>query len=104
MGWVACASTGWGVPEGRCRLEITGGVFIVWAVSTVQEIEAAIDRLSPREFFALIDRLREKHPDAWDRQIEQDSKSGALDFLGQEVDAEIVQKKARPTDELLDNR
>ena len=73
-------------------------------MSTVQEIEAAIAKLPPQDFLALCDRLRQKHPDAWDRQIEQDSAAGALDFLVQEVDAEIAQGKTRPTDELCDNR
>ncbi|HEY4302011.1 MAG TPA: hypothetical protein VGM73_14130 [Candidatus Didemnitutus sp.] len=73
-------------------------------MSTVQEIEAAIERLSPGEFLALVGRLRAKHAEAWDRQIEQDSASGTLDFLVREVDAEIAEGKTRPTDELCDNR
>ena len=37
----------------------------------------------------LVDRLRARHADAWDRQIEEDSASGALDFLLQEADADL---------------
>lgn len=73
-------------------------------MSTVQEIEAAIEKLSPDEFFALVGRLREKHPGAWDRQIAQDFAAGVLRFLVQEVDEEIAQGKTRPTDEFCDNR
>ena len=55
-------------------------------MSTVEEIEAAIEMLPPEKFLALVDRLRARHADAWDRQIERDSTSGALDFLLREVD------------------
>jgi hypothetical protein len=48
---------------------------------------------------ALVDRLREKHPDAWDRQIEEDSKAGALDFLVRELDDDISKGRVRPIDE-----
>jgi hypothetical protein len=65
-------------------------------VSTVQEIEAAIAKLSPKEFLELCDRLRAKHPDAWDRQIQQDSDAGALDFLVRELDEDIGRGRARP--------
>lgn len=68
-------------------------------VSTLQEIEAAIEKLSPGEFLTLVDRLRAKHPDAWERQIEQDSRAGALDFLVRELDEDIAQGRARPIDE-----
>lgn len=50
-------------------------------MSTVQEIEAAIEKLAPGDFFALVGRLRERHPDAWDRQIEEDANSGRLDRM-----------------------
>lgn len=72
---------------------------MVRGVSTLQEIEAAIDKLPPGEFLALVDRLREKHPDAWDRQIEEDSKAGALNFLVRELDDDIAKRRTRPIDE-----
>jgi hypothetical protein len=58
-------------------------------VSTVEEIESAIEKLPPEKFLALVDRLRARHADAWDRQIERDSASGALDFLLQKADADM---------------
>jgi hypothetical protein len=73
-------------------------------VSTVEEIEAAIEKLPPEKFLALVDRLRARQADAWDRQIENDTASGALDFLLQEADADIAHGKTRPTDELCDDR
>lgn len=73
-------------------------------MSTVQEIEAAIEKLPRAEFFALVERLRERHAAAWDRQIEDDASAGRLDFLVHETEAEISQGRARPMDELCDNR
>ena len=58
-------------------------------MSTVEEIEAAIEKLPREKFLTLVDRLRARHADAWDRQIEEDSASGALDFLQQEADADL---------------
>lgn len=75
---------------------------IVAAVSTVQEIEAAIAKLSPGEFLALVDRLRERHPEAWDRQIEQDATSGRLDALHSRLTAENKGKPTRPLEEIFD--
>lgn len=68
-------------------------------VSTLQEIEAAIEKLPPREFLALVDHLREKHPDAWDRQIAEDSDRGALDFLVRELDDDIAKGRVQPKNE-----
>ncbi len=73
-------------------------------VSSITEIEQAIARLSPRDFAQLgewFDALRNRE---WDRQLEADSASGALDFLLKEVDDDIAQGKTRPADELLDDR
>jgi len=73
-------------------------------MSSVAEIEQAIAKLSPGEFAELgqwFDDLRNRE---WDRQLEADSASGALDFLLKEVDEDIAQGKTRPADELLDDR
>ena len=73
-------------------------------MGSVAEIEQAIAKLSPREFAELgqwFDALRNRE---WDRQLEADSGSGALDFLLKEVDEDIAQGKTRPADELLDDR
>jgi hypothetical protein len=72
-------------------------------MSTVQEIEAAIERLPESEFLALVDRLRARHAEAWDRQIEDDVAAGRLDFLVQEAQAEFQKGKTKPLDEILGN-
>jgi hypothetical protein len=72
-------------------------------MSTVQEIEAAIQRLPDAEVLALVDRLRERHAEAWDRQIESDVNAGRLDFLVQEAQAELRQGQTKPLDEVLGN-
>jgi len=54
-------------------------------MSTIEEIEDAVRRLSPedlatfREWFAHLDA------DAWDRQIEKDVAAGRLDALAEEA-------------------
>jgi len=51
-------------------------------MTTLVEIKAAIDRLSPREYAELLAML---HPpaddDAWDRQLAADAAAGRLDGL-----------------------
>lgn len=50
-------------------------------VSTLVEIEEAIAKLPAEEFRVLLERLKERDAEAWDRQIEADSKNGRLDEL-----------------------
>ena len=57
-------------------------------MSTVQEIEAAIEHLPRGDFFALVERLRERHADAWASQIEEDAHNGRLDSLYARLEAE----------------
>jgi len=72
-------------------------------MSTVQEIESAIAGLPRQDFLDLVDRLRYRHADAWDRQIEEDAAAGRLDSLWEETRREIAEGKTRPLDEILDN-
>jgi hypothetical protein len=48
---------------------------------TLQEIQSAITKLAPSEIAELADWLTEYQAGLWDRQIEEDSKSGKLDKL-----------------------
>ncbi len=64
-------------------------------MSTAQEIEAAMDNLPQREFMALADRVAAKQADLWDKQIDSDSKSGKLDFLFEEAEAEDAKGELR---------
>jgi flagellar motor switch protein FliG len=50
-------------------------------MSKLEKIEQAIAELRPEDVQALADWLAEYQADLWDRQIEQDSKSGLLDKL-----------------------
>lgn len=54
-------------------------------VTRVQEIELAIESLSPDEYARLRDWFAERDWAYWDRQIEADSATGKLDFLIQEA-------------------
>ena len=71
-------------------------------MGSIVEIEQAIAKLSPREFVELEQWFDAERNRKWDRQIEADSASGALDFLLKEVDEDIAQGRTRPADELLD--
>ena len=54
-------------------------------MSTVEEIESAIENLDEAEFLRLAKWLEAKVADAWDRRMERDSASGKLDFLFEEA-------------------
>ena len=42
----------------------------------------------------------QKYQADWDRQIEEDSESGALDFLIRKISDDIAQGRTRPLDEV----
>ena len=48
-------------------------------MSTVAEIEKAIQKLTPQEIKAVADWLAEFREEMWDRQIDADAKAGKLD-------------------------
>jgi hypothetical protein len=54
----------------------------------VQEIEAAINSLSPDEYLRLAEWFRELEQTRWDGQIDRDSAAGKLDFLFDEAERE----------------
>lgn len=51
------------------------------SMTKVEEIERAIEGLTPEEWVALSEWIEEYKADAWDRQIDEDAKAGRLDFL-----------------------
>lgn len=65
-------------------------------MSTVHEIEEAIERLPEADFFKLTDWISRRLDDAWDRQIEDDVKAGRLDRLAEEALAEYKAGKCTP--------
>lgn len=58
-------------------------------MSTVEQIEAAILKLSPQELSHLTNWVLDLDEQRWDEQIEQDIVAGKLDFLAQEALAEF---------------
>jgi hypothetical protein len=58
-------------------------------MSTVEEIKAAIDKLSFEERARLERILHDWADDDWDRKIAEDARAGRLDNLLADVDAEI---------------
>jgi len=54
----------------------------------VEEIEVAIDSLTPEEFVRLAQWFRQRDDALWDRQLDSDSASGKLDFLFDEAGSE----------------
>jgi hypothetical protein len=58
-------------------------------MSTVEQIEAAILKLSPQELSQLADWVLDLDEQRWDEQIERDVTAEKLDFLAQEALAEF---------------
>jgi hypothetical protein len=57
-------------------------------MSTVEQIEAAIQKLPREDFFHLHEWVKDRFDDEWDKQFEEDAKSGRLDRVAQEALAE----------------
>jgi hypothetical protein len=70
-------------------------------MSTVDEIEAAISNLPPQDFARLRDWLLERDQALWDKQIEEDSASGRLDHLVQEIEDDIAAGNVKPLNEVI---
>ncbi len=65
-------------------------------VTTINEIQSAIESLPREEYARLVGWIRERDWEAWDKQLAQDASSGKLDFLVDEATAEKKQGKLRP--------
>jgi hypothetical protein len=61
----------------------------------VEEIEAAIASLPPEEYRRLADWFRTREQTRWEKQMDQDSLGGKLDFLFREADSESEQELVR---------
>ena len=57
-------------------------------MSTVEEIERAIEQLPPQDVTRLAGWLLKRDNDAWDKQMAEDSAAGRLDYLFDEAQAE----------------
>ena len=54
-------------------------------MSTVEEIEAAVKKLSRDQLSQFRDWFQDFDADAWDRQLEEDIRAGRLDALAEEA-------------------
>jgi len=57
-------------------------------MSRVEEIERAIEELSPDEFRQVAQRVHDIEAERWDRELDRDAAAGKLDFLRQEAQAD----------------
>ena len=71
-------------------------------MSTVAEIENALRALPVQDARTVADWLQEYLDERWDRQIQQDAKSGKLDKLAEEALAEYKAGKTKPLNEVID--
>ena len=62
-------------------------------MTKVEEIQAAIQSLSPQEFTDLRQWISNLDWDNWEQEIKQDSEQGKLDFLIEEALAEKAQNQ-----------
>jgi hypothetical protein len=65
-------------------------------MSTVQEIEAAIQKLEPKKIYEVGDWLDELREELWDKQIDADAKTGRLDKLMEEVKQDYLAGRCKP--------
>ncbi len=65
-------------------------------MTSVQEIEQAIEHLPGEEFCQVRDWIVEKDWAKWDAQVESDSKAGGLDFLVDEALKDANSGDTRP--------
>jgi hypothetical protein len=73
-------------------------------MSTVTEIIEAVKRLDERQKGEFLQKLADvDFDDAWDRQIEADAASGALDKMYEQLTGGDPEKDARPLDDFLDD-
>ncbi len=65
-------------------------------MSTVQEIEKAIQQLPREEIFRLREVIQHRFDDEWDRQFADDAESGLLDEFAEAALAEHRAGKSTP--------
>jgi hypothetical protein len=57
-------------------------------MSSIQEIEAAIETLPPEQILLLREHIQKRSDERWDRQFEDDATSGKLDAVAEAAIAE----------------
>jgi hypothetical protein len=71
-------------------------------VSTLAEIEEAIAKLPPKQFSELLRRMQMRDAEIWDREMEEDAKSGRLDAFYSRLEQENAGEPEVPLDDFLD--
>jgi hypothetical protein len=72
-------------------------------MTTVTEIKAAIESLSPREYCELMAMLHPAVDDEWDRQMKADAANGRLDRLVAQSKADAVAGMCVPLETVLED-
>ena len=70
-------------------------------MSTVQEIETAIQKLKPQEIHEVADWLQELREELWDKQQQADAKVGRLGQLMEEAKQDYLAGRCKPLNEIL---
>ena len=65
-------------------------------MSSIQEIEAAIDTLPPEQFLLLREHIQKRFDEHWDRQFEEDASTGRLDAAAAAAIAEHRAGRSTP--------
>jgi hypothetical protein len=65
-------------------------------MSTLEQIEAAIENLPREDFFRLHEWIRDRFDDEWDKQLAEDVSSGRLDAVAREALAEYRAGRSKP--------
>ena len=71
-------------------------------MSTVQEIESAIEKLSVEERAELVAKLCGWADDDWDRQMKSDAAAGKFATLNEEAGNAYRTGQTKPLDDILD--
>lgn len=77
-------------------MRVAGSAANLAGMSTVQEIEKAIEHLPADEFFKLGEWFDDQRERLWDERIARDAQTGRLDFLIEEARAARKSGTLRP--------
>jgi len=72
-------------------------------MSTLADIEEAVAKLPAEQFSELLRRMQARDAEIWDREMEEDAKSGRLDTLHARLEEENAGKPEVPLDDFLDH-
>lgn len=72
-------------------------------MSTVTEIKAAIDRLSPQDYCELMSVLHPFEDDEWDRQIKLDAATGQFRAMNEKAEQDYAAGRTKPLTDIIGN-